>query len=310
MTDRERGGVGRASFRPGAMADMDAVYELFAETVADLDRRTSASGGTDWADPAFLAGFWERNGALFRHLTETAERFWVAESDGRMAGYARSTLHDGVRELTEFFVHPDQQSGGIGRELLARAFPVEGARRRVIIGTADLRAVVRYLKAGVYPRFPIYYASRAPRSVEVATDLTVVPASATAETLAALRMIDAAILDMTRDPDHDFLLRHRQAKLYYRGDVLVGYGYFGAETGPIALLNDTDFPAVLARAETEAAARNEASFAMNVPLINRAAVDYLLGQGFQLEDFITFLFSDEPFGRFEHYIVSSPNFFL
>jgi hypothetical protein len=36
----------------------------------------------------------------------------------------------------------------------------------------------------------------------------------------------------------------------------------------------------------------------------------LLGRGFQLEPFTVLLMSDQPFGRFESYIISSPDFFL
>jgi hypothetical protein len=49
---------------------------------------------------------------------------------------------------------------------------------------------------------------------------------------------------------------------------------------------------------------------MQLPLVNRHAVDYLLGRGFQLEDFTVFFMSDEPFGRFENYVFTSPPFFM
>ena len=48
----------------------------------------------------------------------------------------------------------------MGRELLTRGFPSEGATHRSIIATVDTRAQVLYIKAGVYPRFPIYYFGR------------------------------------------------------------------------------------------------------------------------------------------------------
>ena len=107
------------------------------------------------------------------------------------------------------------------------------------------------------------------------------------------------------------MLGDRRGELYHRGDQVVGYGYVGHSTGPIALLDPTDFPAVLARAETAAAARNEGEFGLNVPLVNRAAVDHLLERGFRLDaTFHTFFMSDEAFGAFEHYIITDPPFFL
>jgi hypothetical protein len=166
------------------------------------------------------------------------------------------------------------------------------------------------MKAGAYPRFPNYYIYRKPEQVEVATDLEFSPAVDTPETLAAIRSIDQAILGFTRDIDHQFLLADRQAILFRRAGQVVGYGYFGKGAGPIALLDAADFPAVLARAESEAAARGDDEFGMQLPLINRRAVNYLLGRGFQLEDFTVFFMSDEPFGRFENYVISSPPFFM
>jgi hypothetical protein len=132
------------------------------------------------------------------------------------------------------------------------------------------------------------------------------------ETLAMIKEIDQAVLGFERDADHQFLLEQPDRHLYliYRGDDVVGYAHLGRSTGPIALLDPVDFPAVLARAETEAAERGDADFGMSLPLINKSAVDHLVGRGFQLEPFTVLFMSDQPFGQFESYIISSPDFFL
>jgi hypothetical protein len=98
-------------------------------------------------------------------------------------------------------VLPEVQSANVGRELLARAFPLsDWVTNRSIIATTDLRAQARYLKAGVFPRFPIYYFWRQPESVVVATDLAFVKAEAAAMTI--LGDIDEAILGFRREIDH------------------------------------------------------------------------------------------------------------
>lgn len=299
------------TFRPGRLDDSRAAYEVFAQAAAELERRLGTPDSeNEWTDPAFVADYWERAQPLFAHMMRTADQYWIAEEDGQIIGVARSSIRDGVRELLEFFVLPDRQVQGVGRELLARAFPSSGARRRVVTATTDIRGLARYLKSGLYPRFPEYFIYSKPQPVTVETDLKVEPVTAASETLAALRAIDKAILGFERDPEHEFLLSDRDAYLYYRGDQVVGYGYFGNGTGPIALLSESDFPAVLARAETEAAARDEDSFGMQVPLINRAAVDYLLGRGFRLEAFTALFMSNEAFGKFENYIFTNPPFFM
>ena len=299
------------TYRPATMADIRAVYDVFTRTTADLERRMGSLENAEmWTEPAFVEDYWQTRGPLLEHLARNADRFWVAELDGQIIGYARSSLHDGVRELIDYYVLPSHQATGVGRELLERAFPRGGSRRRAIIASTDIRALARYLKSGVYPRFPIYYFFRKPQPVSLETGLEFRPSAGTPETLAAIREIDRAILGFERDVDHEFLLNDRQLYLFYREDRVAGYGYFGKGSGPVALLDESDLPAVLARAETEAAARNEEEFGLQVPLINRAAVDYLLEQGFKMEDFTVLFMSDEVFGRFENYILTSPPFFI
>jgi hypothetical protein len=278
------------TYRPGTLADSCTVAGVNAQNFAPLS--------------------YERYPALYDHLARTAEHCWVAERDGQVIGHARSTMRDGVRQLTEFNVAPGNQSAGIGRELLARAFPANGARRRVILATADARAQARYLKSGVFPRFSLTNFSRAPQPVSAATDLTIEPVSPTPATLAACALIDKQLFSFHRDDDHAFLLGDRQGYLYYRGRQIVGYGYTGADNGPFALLDAMDFPAVLAHAETEAARRGDETFAVMVPMINRVAVTYLLARRFLFAEWFGFFMSDEPFGAFENYIVCSPPMFL
>jgi GNAT superfamily N-acetyltransferase len=297
------------TFRPGTIDDSRTVFDIFAQAITDLGQRLGVMAITGGDDPDVLAQFWERRRSLFEHLARSAEHFWLAESDGQAVGYARSIVRDSLHELTEFFVRPGQQSSGVGRELLARAFPAQGAQRRSIVATTDMRAQARYLKLGVYPRFPIVYFSRAPEVVDAPTDLTVEPISVSPENLETLATIDAAVLGHRRDVDHAWLLTDRQGYVYRRNGQPVGYGYVGQGSGPFALLSDSDYPAVLAHAETQAAA-HERNFGVEAPLINRAAVDYLLSRGYQMDQFIALFMCDEPFGRFENYLCTSPPFFL
>lgn len=297
--------------RPGTLDDTYATFLIVEEAIADLLPRLGMDEPTSFADPEKLAQMWEKRRSLFEHLTRTAYQFWVAEQDGEPVGFARATLHDGVLELTEFFVKPGVQSGGVGRELLARAFPKGDYAHRVIIATTDLRAQARYLKAGVYPRFPIMYFEKAPELVTVVTDLVFQPMTVTPETLEKLNRIDREVLGFQRPADHEWLLQDRQGWLYVRGGVPVGYGYMGQNCGPFALLDPTDFPAVLAHLENHVAAEGHETVGLEVPMHNAHAVDCLLASGYKIPDgFYAFFMSDAPFGKFEQYIVTSPPFFM
>jgi GNAT superfamily N-acetyltransferase len=298
------------TYRPATLADSHAAFEIFQRSILDLSQRLNVMAVTGGQDSVVLDNLWEERRPLYEHLARTAEHFWLAEAEGQPVGYARSILRSGVRELTEFFVQPGQQSAGVGRELLARAFPAEGARHRLVNATIDQRAQARYLKAGVYPRFPIYYFSRPPEAVDWSGDLGAEPLAAEAEALALLRAIDETVLGHARDEDHRWLLANRSGFVYRRGGRPVGYGYVGFRSGPFALLEARDFSAVLAHAETEAGRQGQARFGVEVPMVNRAAVDHLLERGCEIDSFFSLLMTDTPFGQFENYLLTSPPFFL
>lgn len=297
------------TFRPGGLEDSRIAYRIFEDAIYDLSERLNVTGIAGGQDPEVRSKLWEWRRPLFEHLGKTAHAFWLAEEADRAVGYARSIVRDGVWELTEFFVLPQYQSSGVGRELLRRVMPADVVRHKVIIATIDVRAQARYLKLGTYARFPIVYFSREAEDVREPTDLEIVATSSVPDDLAALRQIDRQIVGHMHDEDHAWLLKEREGYLYFRGGNVVGYGYTGPYNGPFALLHETDFPAVLAHAERQAA-RNGRKFGVEAPLINHAAVDYLLRRGYQMDSFLVLFMSDTPFGQFDRYLFLSPPFFL
>lgn len=300
--------MGDIVFREGSLEDSREVFLVFHAAIADFARRTGLEEAGE-EDITAVDREWQQRRSLFEHLGRTAEHFCLAQRGDKTIGYARSILRDGVRELTEFFVLPNCQSSGVGRELLARVFPVEGARRRAIIATTDVRAMVRYLKSGVYARFPIYNFSREPRSQPQSAGVTYEPLITSPEALEAVREIDLAVLGYARDEDHVWWMDDRQGFLFWRGNQLMGYGYSGYDAGPVALLDKTDFPVVLSIIET-IASQSVTRIHFEIPLVNQTAVDYLLANGYQISPFIALLMTDEPFGQFDRYILPAPPFVL
>ena len=251
---------------------------------------------------------------LFDHLAATADAWWIAEDDaGAMLGYARSIERDGTRELTEFFVQPAAQAGGIGRELLARAFPAAGARHRSIIATTDVRAVSRYLHEGLAGRLPLAGFEAVPRAVALETDLVREPIVATERTLEALGVVDRALLGFRRDVDHRWLAAERPGWLYRRAGEVVAYGYHPIRPswgGPYAALDAADLPVLLADAETAAFEAGHATVSFDVALVARTAIDHLLGRGFRVDPFLMLFFTDGPVDGLDRYVLTSPPFFL
>jgi GNAT superfamily N-acetyltransferase len=301
------------SYRPATFDETRTLYDIFETTVDDLSRRMGyqANSTADDPDP------WAVRRPLWEHLARTGEPAWLAiDDDGRPIGYARSILRDGDRELTEFFVLPGHQSAGIGRELLARAFPADaGAAHRSVIATGDPRALGRYLKAGLEMRFPIVTFMGRPTTETVPTDLSLEPAEPSRSVLAALDRIDGHVIGHRRPEDHRWLMDERSAIVARRGERVVGYAYGGRFQGPIAALDPADLPALLAWAASTAArtatpgpASREIGF--DIPLSNVIAVRHLLERGYRLDPFITYYLSDGPAGRFDHYVVTSPPLFI
>jgi GNAT superfamily N-acetyltransferase len=295
-------------FRPGTLEDSHQVFQVFVKTIMDYSARMNVMAITGGNDLAVIESLWKERRSMFEFLASSAAQFWVAEKDRDIVAYARSIEHDGLQELTEFFVSPDQQSAGVGGELLRRAFPQSGARYRTIIATLDERALYRYMKMGVYGRFPLKYFSRKAEKAQVETDLQI-------ETLQLdlhiehINRIDREILDHSRDHLHRWIASDRQGFVYQRGGKVVGYGYVGSSSGPFALLDEEDFPAVLAHAESLMAEQGK-DFGAEAPLMNEKAIQYFIDHKYEIDSFSAIFMSNVSFGRFENYLCFSPEFFL
>ena len=297
-------------YRPGTPADSRTCFEVFETAVDDLGRRLGSGGNATAGDP----DAWAIRQPMFDHLAATADRWWIAEHEasGSMVGYARSILRDGVRELTEFFVLPSTQSGGIGGELLRLAFPGDGVRHRAIVATIDPRAIARYIKAGLDGRAPMVGLEAVPRVVHLATDLEREPIDPLDPPIEALAAIDAALLGFRRDADHRWLAGERPGWLYRRAGTAVAYGYHPTRPlwgGPYAAMVATDLPVVLADGESAAAAAGHPTVTFDLALTARTGFDHLLARGFRIDPFVMIFFTDGPTEGLDRYILTSPPFF-
>lgn len=296
-------------YRRGTDEDTRTCFEIFEISVDDLGRRTGGSANATSGEP----NAFEIRRPLFDHLAATSDAWWIAEDDsGRAVGYARSIVRDGVRELTEFFVLPDAQSAGVGRGLLERAFPSEGADHRAIVATIDPRAIARYLRTGLDARLPMIGLEGIPRDAPLSTDLDREAIDPTDPPLDALASIDRQTLGFRRDEDHRWLASQRPGLLYRRAGDAVAYGYHPSRPawgGPYAALDSTDVPVLLADSEATAARAGQATVTFDVPMLNRQALDHLLARGFRVDPFVMLLFTDGSVDRLDRYVLTSPPFF-
>ena len=294
--------------RHAEAGDAYGVYRVLLHSYEDMIERTGQGEAQTFTAEQLRAEY-ANDKYIHDFLENEAEYFEVAERAGEIVGYARTINAGGQRELTDFFVLPEVQASGVGKELLKRAFP-PGAKYRSIIATTDISAQALYMKAGLYPYTNIYSFVKAPEARSYQTDLQIVPVTYSRSTLHQLAVIDAEILEIRRDAKHEFLLGQKTCFIYYRNNRPVGYGYTGKMAGPFALLNSSDYPAILAHAETYATSQAYEKFNVNIPTTNSTVVRYAMENGFRLDDFSCVLMLEKPFGRFENYAVSVPMYFL
>jgi GNAT superfamily N-acetyltransferase len=304
MNEQAQAGV---RIRPGRLEDNHACAAVLAEAVNDLGRR---QGSIEPGAELVLEDQWPKWRPFMDHVARTAAEFWVAEGDGReLIGYARSVDRDGAFELTELFVRPGTQSAGLGTRLLERAFPLGRGHLRIIIATTDIRALSRYLRADVLPRFPVLSFSGPAREAPPVDGLAVESLDLERD-MASVNAIDDDVLGHRREVDHRWYAEEREGYRYLHDGSMVGYGYVALPerggTGPFAVLDAVDLPAVLSHAERRRHQLGAEDASFEVPLHNRAAIDHLLGRGYRMDPFMTLVCSSAPFGNFDRYLMCGP----
>jgi GNAT superfamily N-acetyltransferase len=295
------------TFRRGAPNDSLACHTVMWQAITDLARRrqlTLEGTAEDW---------WAGSEAEFTYLASAAAEWWVAEdsASGAIVGYARSIRRGGLSELTEFFVRPNEQSRGIGRTLLSRAFPrTRGVRS--IIATTDVRALGRYYTADTVAQFPLLTITGAPAAAGAPDPLEIVQLDVTDnEHLVAFERVERATLGYSRGTEElRWILEHRDGYLYRRDAEVVGFAFVGKEgAGPIGALDAHEhLKAVLRHVEQRAHALGLERLSLQVPGLNSVTVRHLRERGFHIDPWVNLLMSNRPFGHFDRFLPFSPLF--
>jgi GNAT superfamily N-acetyltransferase len=101
--------------RPGTNEDLFDAFVVFRFALHRLNQSLELASPEDRPNPEDLAAHFEIFRTYTEHLAQTADQFWVAEDEGEIIGFSRSILRDGIRQLSELFVHPDKQAQGVGK---------------------------------------------------------------------------------------------------------------------------------------------------------------------------------------------------
>ena len=104
--------------RPGTREDLFGAFVVFQLALHGLYQSVGQASPEDKPRSEDLSPAFEYFRMFTEHFSQTAEHFWVAVEEGEIIGFSRSMVRDGIRQLSELFVHPDKQAQGVGKRLL------------------------------------------------------------------------------------------------------------------------------------------------------------------------------------------------
>lgn len=317
---------GAPAYRPAQAADLGACTRIWEAGLIDYQRRLNQPDLPSDLGPLerFLA-----------HLLRTdPERYWVASrrdgEDEELIAFGAATIRGSVWFLGMLFVHPSEQSAGIGRSLMHRCFPggripaeIDGSSRGpTILGTATDSAQpisnALYAGFGMVPRLPVFHfvgrpehADRLPSlpagvSATPFADLTEggTPGDDDAALAATIAAVDRVLLGFDHEVDHAFLRADGRQGWLYRGNdgSVLGYGYGSpvGRIGPVAVVDEALLAPAVGHLLGAIAPRGASS--LWIPGAAAATFATLLRSGLRIEGFPALLCWTRPFADFDRYL--------
>jgi len=293
---------GEITYRRAVEADAERTFEIVQEAQGDLDRRMGR--------PVHAALPAERV-IRFRHfcVRYDGERFWVAESGGRMIAAAYATLRDDVWYLDALHVIPEFQSRKVGSELIRRCLAGAGptTARTVLTDAGNPVSNGLYLRFGMITQdSTVGFDGPIGARIGERPDLTLRHIDADRDA-AALAAYDLATVGFARPTDHEFWLGvpGLHGRIVERGGSARGYLYVSSTgaIGPVAVADPRDLPAALDVAADIAAEAGATTLHIRNFGTARAAVEWSVRRGLRLSG-IGLMLSSRPVGRFEGYVTS------
>jgi GNAT superfamily N-acetyltransferase len=285
---------------------------------------------------------------LFTHLQATdPDRFLVATvQDGaeeRAIAFASAVVRERLWYLSMLFVLPEAQGAGIGRGLLSRVWPMDGADgadgaalaestaetpgpsvtiRATATDSAQPISNALYALHDIVPRMPLFSLTGLPQRPEAFgplpsgivplafDDIAAGPPDGQGHRLLvdAVDGLDRELLGVAHQEDHRFLRDESRHGWLYRGPdgAPLGYGYAGeaGRVGPIAVRDDALLGPILGHLMSAVAPRG--AFAVWVGGAADRAIVPALQAGLRLDPFPVLVCWDRPFADFARYLPISP----
>lgn len=299
------------SYRPARDTDVERTYAVFLEAADDLNARIGRPPRAGTGAPPHRALALRRS--CVRH---DGDRFWVAEMDGAVVGFAIAILRDDIWHLAALHVQPAHQGRGIGSELVRRSMAGCGPTTALTTITDAVNPISNaiYMRAGML--FQDAMLTFDGPSVAPIRDDGIEPLEQVAVSrprdYKVLAAIDLATIGFARSVDHDLWgsIEGLQGVLLVRDGVVRGYAYVAADgaIGPLAVLDPADLAPALDVAAAMAATLGADSIHARIPGSARVATEWLVARGARLSGIGLFLAS-RPVGRLDRYVTSGGDAF-
>jgi GNAT superfamily N-acetyltransferase len=306
------------SLRPVEAHELGACAEIWRHSLNDYMGRLNQPL-VEQENPAILR--------LDTHLRSTdPDRFVVAtrpdaEAPGgeRIVAFAAAIVREQLWFLSMCFVLPELQRSGVGRALVERVSPTDGAAtvRATATDSAQPIANALYASLGSVPRRPLLNLIGLPDRPEafgpLPSGIRPIPFEQLAtdghERLVELvDQLDLATLGVRHPVDHRYLRTEGRRGWLYEGPdgTALGYGYAGeaGRVGPVATRDPDLVAPILGHLTREVVPRG--AFAMWIPGSADQAVVAALRAGFRLEPFPVLLCWDRPVADLSRYLPISP----
>jgi GNAT superfamily N-acetyltransferase len=141
------------TFRDGGPADLAATFALYERAMHDAAQRQGVMAADEQLTAGDIDTAWARERSFVEFIAAQPGCYVIAESDGNLVGYGRTTQVGDVDQVTELMVDPSEQGEGLGRRLLERCWPAAATPdvARVLIATGSPSDLTLYTNFGVMP---------------------------------------------------------------------------------------------------------------------------------------------------------------
>jgi GNAT superfamily N-acetyltransferase len=143
------------SFREGTASDLETTFRLAARAVHDSAVKLGIIPPDRELTEERMRDDWQSQRGMVEFIaSQPGGRYVIAENGPKgVVGYARTVHFDGMEELTELMVLPEEQRRGVGRQLLELVWPGDPTPEvgRAVVATGSASDLSLYTGFGVMP---------------------------------------------------------------------------------------------------------------------------------------------------------------